>query len=90
MNLVALQIQRSQGFSGVTKTTKNGMQAESVGCLVVLFNFKYFGYKSLSGPAFDLHNDIQRVRDIRLDGAIGHFYAALQDARSETGNALSS
>jgi hypothetical protein len=39
-----------------------------------------------SGSAPNLNDDIEGIRDVSLDGAIGHLDAALPDARSEPRN----
>jgi hypothetical protein len=77
-----MEIHHNQALRSVTKTTKEGVQVIAVGSSVVALDFKHFGYESLSRPAFDLHDEIERVRDICLDHGIGHLDATLHSLHS--------
>ena len=48
-----------------------------VGCGVVAGNFDDFGNESFSWPAFELNDDVERVADVVLDGAIRELDATL-------------
>jgi hypothetical protein len=48
-----------------------------VGCGVVTGNFDDFGNKPASWSAFELEDDVERIADIALDGAIRKLDAAL-------------
>jgi hypothetical protein len=44
---------------------------------IVAGNLNYVRNKPFSWAAFDLHNHVQRIRDVCLDGAVWDFNAAL-------------
>ena len=46
-------------------------------------NFEDLRNVSSSWPAFELNDDVERVADVGLDGAIRQFDAALQNAARE-------
>jgi hypothetical protein len=47
---------------------------------VVTTNLQNLRYKPFSWPVLDLHNYIQRARNVALDRGIRHFNAALEHA----------
>ena len=63
-------------------------EVEQVGVGIVAVDLKHFGDETASGAALDLDNNIQRISDIGLDGAVWQLDAALQDAACEAGEAL--
>ena len=63
-------------------------EIEEVRVGVVTVDFEDFGNESPSGPSFDVDDDVERITDVRLDGAVGQFHAALQYAARESGQAL--
>jgi len=58
-----------------------------LGCIL---DFDQVGNKATTRSALDLDDDIQRIYDIRFDGSLWHLHRALQHARRETRNPLSS
>lgn len=50
--------------------------------------FQDLSDKSEPRPALNLYDDVERVRDVRLNGSIWHLDAALQYASCETRNTL--
>ena len=65
------------------------MEVVAVRLLVVTKNLKHFRNKARSWPALDLDDDVERVRDVRLDGPIGHLNTTLQHTSREPRDALS-
>ena len=63
-------------------------EVEQIGVGIVAVDLKHFGDETASGAALDLHNNIQRISDIGLDGAVRKLDAALQDAAREAGETL--
>ena len=55
----------------------NSAEVIGVGCRVVAGNFDDFGDKPASRSAFELEDDVERIADVALDGAIGEFDTAL-------------
>ena len=55
---------------------------------VVAADFHEFGDESSAGAAFEVHDDVQRISDICLDGAVGQVHATLQHAARESREAL--
>ena len=43
----------------------------------VAVNFRDFGDESPTGAAFEVHDNVDGITDVGLDGAIGQFHAAL-------------
>ena len=60
--------------------------AVSVG--LVPTNLQHFRNESNSGSPFDLDQQVQRISDVALDGAIGEFDVALQDTARESAECL--
>src|SRR5258708_27846716 len=60
----------------------------SISFCVVPANLKHLGDKAYTWSALDLNDDIQRIRNVCLNGAVRHLYAALQHASCEPRNAL--
>jgi len=67
----------------------NLVKVVSVSFRFISTNLKNFGNKSRPRPALDLNDDIQRVRDVRLDYSVWHLDATLQDTSREARDALS-
>lgn len=55
----------------------DGSQVVALPLWVIPFDSDYFGDKTDAWPAFDLNDDIQRICDVCLDGAIRYFNTAL-------------
>jgi hypothetical protein len=66
----------------------HGAVVEEVRVGIVAVDFEHFGDVTPSWPALDLKHNVQGVGDVGLDGAIGEFHAALEDATGETGESL--
>jgi len=58
-----------------------------IGGGIIAANLEHLGYEPLSGPTFDLHNDVQGVRNIVFNRRVRNFHATLQDARCKARNA---
>jgi len=66
----------------------DGAKIKQISVGIEAVDFEDFGNEPSPRPAFDLDNDVQRIADVRLDGAIRKFHAALQNAARETSEAL--
>lgn len=64
------------------------MKVVTVQFRIVCADFNNFGDESSPRSAFDLDDDVKRICDVRLDGAIRHFDTALQHTNREARNAL--
>ena len=54
-------------------------EVEQIGVGIVTVDLQHFGDETASRATVDLHDHVQRIPDICLDGAIGQFDTALQD-----------
>ena len=61
---------------------------EEVGVRVVAVDFEDFGDEAAARAALDVNDDIERVADVGLDGAVRKLNAALQHATREASEAL--
>jgi len=61
---------------------------EQVRIRVVSVDEQNFRNVSASRPALDMDDNVERISDVGLDGAIGEVHAALQDATREPREAL--
>lgn len=52
-------------------------------------DFEHFRDIPPSRVALDLHDDVQRIRDIGFNSRVRYFHTALQDAPSKTRETLS-
>src|SRR6266404_3715342 len=50
---------------------------------IVAVDFHDFGDEAAARAAFEVHDDVERIADVGLDGAVGQVHAALQDAARE-------
>ena len=64
----------------LSRRDKDGAKVEEIGVRVIAVDFEDFGDESAARPSFDMDHDVERVTDVRLDGAVRQFHAALQDA----------
>ena len=55
---------------------------------IVAMNFHDFGDEAPARAAFEVHNDVDGVTDVRFDGAVRQVHAALQNTARESGKAL--
>jgi hypothetical protein len=55
---------------------------------IVALDFHDFGDEAPAGAAFEMHDDVERIADVGLDGAVGEVHAALQYAARESREAL--
>src|SRR3989442_649062 len=55
-------------------------KVEQVGIGVVVVDFEHFGDKPAARPTLDLDDDIKRIRNVGLDGAVRNLDATLQNA----------
>src|SRR5258708_4105976 len=56
---------------------------------IVTVNFHDLGDEATARAAFEVHDDVDGITDVRLDRAIGQVNAALQNAACESGQCLS-
>src|SRR5882757_7561388 len=54
---------------------------------IVALDFHDFGDAS-AGAAFEMHDDVERIADVGLNGAVREVHAALQDAAGKSREAL--
>src|SRR5438094_10469539 len=64
-------------------------KVEQVGIGVVVVDFKHFGDKAAARPALDLDDDIKRIRNVGLDGAVRNLDTTLQNAARKARKPLS-
>jgi hypothetical protein len=57
---------------------------EQVGIRVVAVDFEHFGNEAASRPSFHLDNDIKRIGNICLDGAVRKVDPALENTASHS------
>src|SRR6185437_11404172 len=62
---------------------------EKIGVRVVAVDVEDFGDEPSAWPALNLNDDVKRVADIGLDGAIGKLNPALKNAARESRESLS-
>src|SRR5882757_4402009 len=55
---------------------------------IVALDFHDFGDESPAGAAFEMHDDVERIADVGLNGAVREVDAALQYAAGESREAL--
>jgi len=55
---------------------------------IVAVDFHDFGDEAAARAAFEVHDDVERIADVGLDGAIGEVHTALQYAAGESREAL--
>src|SRR5713226_6651401 len=79
---------RRRSSWGFLLSDVDGAKVEQVGVGIVAVDFEDFGNEPSARPAFDLDDDVQRIPDVRLDGAVRKFHAALQNAAREASEAL--
>src|ERR1700733_12074264 len=56
------------------------MKTVSIGVCVKAVYFEDFGNEATAGASFDLYDDVERICDVGLDGAVRQFNPALKDA----------
>lgn len=61
---------------------------KQVGVRVVAVDFEHLGDEPASRPSFHLHNDMERIRDIGLDGSVREVDPALENTARESGKSL--
>lgn len=61
----------------------DALDVDAISLGAVAVDFEDFGDESLPWPMIQLDKEIQRIGDIALDGAIGEFDPALQNAARE-------
>jgi hypothetical protein len=66
----------------------DGGEIEKVCVGIVAVDFKDFGNESSPGPALDLNDNVQRIADVGLDGAVRELDAALQNTTREASETL--
>ncbi len=59
-------------------------EVEQVSVGIVAVDFEYFGNETSSGPSLYLDDDIKRIRNVGLDGAVRQLDTALEDAARKT------
>jgi hypothetical protein len=69
-------------------TIENEAVIEFIAIGIVAVNFHDFGDEAPTGAAFEVHDDVDGITDVGLDGAIGQVHAALQNAAREAGQGL--
>src|SRR5882757_6775205 len=55
---------------------------------IVALDFDDFGDEASAGAAFEMHDDVERIADVGLNGAVREVDAALQDAAGKSREAL--
>src|SRR5258708_29300430 len=70
--------------------TINRLKAILISLRLIAKHIRDLRYEAGSWPALHLHNNIQRLCDIRFDGRVRDENAALQNAGGESGYALGS
>ena len=55
---------------------------------IVTLDFHDFGDEALAGAACEMHDNVERIADVGLNGAVREVHAALQDAAGESREAL--
>src|SRR5712671_2307649 len=55
---------------------------------IVALDFHDFGDEAPAGAAFEMHDDVERIADVGLNGAVREVHAALQDAAGESRETL--
>ena len=55
---------------------------------IVALDFHDFGDEASPGAAFEMHDDVERIADVGLNGAVREVHAALQDAAGKSREAL--
>ena len=82
----------SAGFSSgsykLLVTIENEAVVEFVAIGIVAMNFHDFGDEAPTGAAFEVHDDVDGITDVRFDGAVGQVHAALQNTARESGQGL--
>jgi len=63
-------------------------EVEQIGIGIVAVDFEHFGNETPSGPALDLNHDVQRISDVRLDGANANVRPDTTIATSESPRAM--
>ena|SRR6266436_6789768 len=55
---------------------------------IVALDFHDFGDEAPAGAACEMHDNVERIADVGLNGAVREVHAALQDAAGESREAL--
>ena len=66
----------------------NGAEIEQVRVRVVAVDFEDFANEPPARPSVDMNDNVERIADVGLDGAVRQFNAALQNAARESRQAL--
>jgi hypothetical protein len=66
----------------------DGTEIEQVRIRIVAVDFEDFGNESPARPSFDMNHDVDRIADVRFNGAVRQLNAALQNATREPRQAL--
>src|SRR6267378_7212496 len=61
---------------------------EQIGIRVVAIDFEYFGNESPSRSSLYLDNDMERIRDVRFDGAVRQVNSALENTACKVRESL--
>ena len=74
-----IRSERFSGFMGSLVSPRKRHRSRRGPIGIVAIDFNNFGDIAVSGSALDVDHDIERVGDIRLDGAVRQFNSALKD-----------
>ena len=69
-------------------TIENEAVVEFIAIGIVAVNFHDFGDEAPTGAAFEVHDDVDGITDVGLDGAVRQVHSALQNAAREAGQGL--
>lgn len=69
-------------------SVENAAIAVLISVGIVAVDFHDFGDEAPAGAAFQMHDNVERIADVGLDGAVRKVHAALQDAARESCESL--
>jgi hypothetical protein len=69
-------------------TIENDAAVEFIAIGIVAVDFHDFGDEAPTGAPFEVHDHVDGITDVGLNGAIGQIHAALQNAACEAGQGL--
>ena len=77
-----------KGTRGILRSIENRFEVETVEVGVISRNLGDFGDEALTGPAFQMNENVQGVGDVVLDCPIGKFHTTFKNAVGETAESL--